>query len=230
MSSEKPVQDPLPVYYLKDRIKKWGALGDSVVIVPKSASFDELHVRRVFIQWGFGEFKWQFTSFVNVVSEGGMNEKAIRLYRTLKDLETDLRWSGLLLKKPRFEVSAGLRDLASHIEGVNPSNDLAERLNSNDRILKLVRRVKPDQLRVRLESVHLEHAGFESTEEMEPVDLIRRYYEKPHRVMWLIAVTRMNLPNPWIGGLMKDSYALLDAVAESVREETDEVKSSIENL
>ncbi len=229
MSSEKPYQDPLPIYYLRDRVEKWGTSGDSVVIIPKSASFDELHVRRVFLQWGFGEFKWQFTGFITVVPKEQINEKSVRLYRTLKNLETDLKWEGLLLRKPFFAASASLRNLALHIEGLRPNEELAQKLNSNHQILDLVRRVKPDLLRIRLESVQMEDTGFSSPDETEPVHLIRRYYEKPYRVMWLIAVTRMNLPNPWIGGLMKDSYALLDAVAESVRKETDEVKASIEN-
>jgi len=227
MKLKKTRKVPLPIHYLKERVESWGVLGDSVIIIPKNASFDELHVRRTFIDWGFGEFKWQFTGFINVVSREEMNGRSVKLYRMLKNLETDLKWMGLLSKKPIFEVSPDLRNLALHIEDIRPNGELAEILNSNDQILKLVRRVRPDLLRIRLESIHLEDIE-QSSGKMEPLHLVRRYYENPHRVMWLIALTRINLPNPLIGNLMKDSYNLLDCLAEVVKRKTDEVKALIQ--
>jgi len=227
LTSDKSLGEPLPVRYLKDKVKSWGVSGDSVVIVPKDASFDELHVRRILLQWGFGEFKWQFTGFINVVQKDEMDEKSPQIYRALKNLETDLKWVGLLTKKPLFEVASDLRELALHIKGLRPSGELAQMLNSKDGILKLVHKVRPDLLRIRLESIHLGDIEPSYTDEVGPLDLIRRYYENPHRVMWLIAVTRANFPNPWIGNLIKDSYNLLNALCELVKRKTDEVKASI---
>ena len=229
MTSEKPLKDPLPIHYLKDRVESWGVSGDSVVIIPKDASFDELHVRRMFIEWGFGEFKWQFTGFISVVSKEEMKETSVRLYRMLKNLETDLKWRGFFLKKPVFGTSTNLRDLALEINGLKPNEELAEILNSNDQVLKLVRRAKPDMLKMRLESIHLD--GIELyADAMEPLHLVRKYYEKPYRVMWLIAITRVNLPNPWIGNLIKDLYNLLDVLGELVKRKTDEVEASIKSF
>jgi len=227
LTSDKGLKDPLPVHYLKDKVKSWGVSGDSVVMVPKDASFDELHVRRILLDWGFGEFKWQFTGFINVVRKEEMDEKSPELYRALKNLETDLKWVGLFTKKPLFEVSSDLRDLALHIKGLRPSGELAQMLNSNDGILKLVHKVRPDLLRIRLESIHLGDIEPSYTDEVRPLDLIKKYYENPRRVMWLIAVTRANFPSPWIGNLMKDSYNLLNTLCETVKRKTDEVKASI---
>lgn len=225
MPSEKPVKDPVPVYYLKEKIESWGVSGDSVVMAPRDASFDELHVRRVFLQWGFGEFKWQFTGFIKVVSSDEMNEQSAELYRVLKNLETDLMWKGVILKRPIFAVSSNLKDLALRIDSLKPNDGLAEELNSNEGVLELVRRAKPDILRIRLESIPLKGPELVGADMVEMPDLARRYYENPYRVVWLIAVTRMNLPNPWIGNLMKNSYNLVDAIAESVKRKTDEMRT-----
>lgn len=122
----KKPKEPVPVYYLRERIKYWGISGDAIVIRPLDASFDELHIRKIPIEWGFGEFKWKFTGFLNIVSPDEMDDQSIELYRKLKGMETDLTWRGTLSKKPVFEVSPVLEDLATLVKNLKPNRELAE--------------------------------------------------------------------------------------------------------
>lgn len=62
---------------------------------------------------------------------------------------------------------------------------------------------------------------------VKPLHLQKSYYENPYRVMWIIAITRVNMPNPWIGNLMRDLYNLLALLSKTTREKTEKIKTSI---
>jgi len=169
--------------FLDKHLKDWVPQGDAILAHPvETANFTELIVipRRISIT---GEKVWRFSFHVPIIQPQHMKKEHRELYQHLKNMECQLGWKGFLRRTPMFKTDTLLQALSKHILSIKENNQIIAALNSDTRILNSARRVRPEELRVSLFSLH---APVQTEDEY--LKTFRHFYNNPDRIAWVIMV------------------------------------------
>ncbi|MEM2703673.1 MAG: hypothetical protein QXR45_10985 [Candidatus Bathyarchaeia archaeon] len=180
---------PFIVRYLGERIKKWTDLNGALYIEPSNASFDLLIIRPHWIQFSLDR-KWEFTSILSLTPEKTSKIKGIKeKYKNLKELECEMKWRGFLRRKAYFRSFPDTFKLESMVNGFKPNPRLAEALNNDFDLIKLIESIRPDSITVTLQSIDESLAYFISSEE-EYFNALINYLNNPSKIVWTITSFR----------------------------------------
>jgi len=183
----KPLK-PEIIRFLEDKIGDWGKRGGLIWIVPKEDNFDLMFIRKRSI--GFfssGDF-WEFISRVVIVPEGKMRGIDTPFFQRMKSLEVELHWDGFRNRKPLFKPSSGLLNFKKQVTWIMEDDALQRSLNSDTKLMDLVREVQPDEIRIKLftsmESQPDDYfLGFEEK-------IILDFINKPTKIWWIITIVK----------------------------------------
>ncbi len=196
-------------------MKDWVVVGAAVIAHPKmTADFNELVImpRRIMIT---GEDVWRFSFFVPLIPPEQMRSEHKQAYQRFKNMECQLSWKGFPRRRPVFETHSMIGFLSKHISSIKQDSKIVAALNSNSKILDLVKKIKPDEVTVTLHSLH---APAENADEF--VKNFRKAYENPDRVVWVIMIEKNFHPvlgNKRYETLVNGIYSLGNQVAGAVR-------------
>ncbi len=170
---------------LVERWEKYAA--DCIYVKLKNMDFDGILIRAIPV--GFDlittDIKYLFACEVEVVPENEMNHKYRELYRKLKNLECEIIWKGKLLKKAVFHPI--FDELRAYIPQIESSKTLIEILHANKDLMKLVNKVKPEELNVKL------YSGIDITKSIQSINnflkLQINFYYNPSKIAWIVKLT-----------------------------------------
>ena len=176
---------PFIVSYLGSLVRKWEARG-SEIIIDLSSKISRIAFYIKPIGFGFGEHEAVFVGFYTVVPPESMDENKSELYRRLKPLECELKWGGLIKRKPYWKPFVGLEILRKRI-GLKPDSLLSDTLMADPEINRLLKKVKPEEAWVALDSGVSHIAGGVEDTESAAVEYLRN----PEEVKFVMYVSKL---------------------------------------
>jgi hypothetical protein len=180
----------------------------------RNLSFDEILVKTIPVGLDLipVDVKYSFTCEVEVVPEDKMNDKYRELYRRLKSAECKLSWKGKLWKKGFFTPIPN--DIQTCILQMKSSDELIDILHANKDIMKLINKIKPEELSLKL------YAGVNITKSIESANNFQMdFYSNPLKIAWIINLVEgryITSTNPY--KLTADICSLLDLITKELRD------------
>jgi len=160
------------------------------------------------------DFKYSFACEVEIIPEDKMNNKYCELYRKLKNLECELVWMGKIWKKGFFRPISD--ELQTYIPQLKPSFGLVETLHANADIMKLINKLKPEELILKL------YSGIDITKSMNDLFKLQvNFYHNPTKIAWIIRLTEgryITSTNPY--KLTAEICLLLNLIAKELKDLT----------
>jgi len=185
MPKKFPASTPFFMRFLDKHLKEWVLQGDAILARPvETANFTELIVipRQISIT---GEKVWRFSFNAPIIQPEKMKKEHKKLYQHFKNMECQLDWKGFLRRTPVFKIDPLLQALSKHIPSIQENDQITAMLNSDTEILNLAKRVRPEELRVSLFSLH---APVQTEDEY--LKTVRQFYNSPDRIAWVIMIEK----------------------------------------
>lgn len=173
---------------LGDIVESWQDLGGKGILIRlKDDLVRELHVMHVPIGFSF-DLKTIMTTSLTYIPREEMNEQNKKVYQIMKGLECILDYQGFLLKKPYFKTRPELHTLNKQLGGaIKIDNTLLDRLNQDQKLISLIKSLKPSDVRVMLKSFDV--PTFMPGDKIGMLAAEVEYYNDPSEVTWLISIS-----------------------------------------
>jgi len=220
-----PKQENRPpfVVCLEGLIDKWETTRQGVVLHPVTKNIDYLVFGRSFVSFSL-ESKWEMLSWKDVVSTEEMNLECASLYRVLKNMECELKYEGLIKRKARFVPFSGLETLRRHVPEVTPNERLASSLNPNERLITLIMKVKPENMRVLITSMSQGPLGAHKGITIE--DLVESY-NHPSNITWAVIFNKILYQGPGYRATVRRIHDIFDMTLETCATLTSQIQDEI---
>jgi len=180
---------PFIIRIFKKFIREWtGSARDVIYAYPVTDAFDYVIIQP--IKLATFSAGWKITAVYEVVNTDQMNKETADLFRLFKGMECELVSEGLLRRRFYFRSFEPLNALRNYLPEITISNELVNMLNENEKIMSLIRSVKPDALTVTLDSLPLEFKPFSDLGEAILQGMIS-FFKNPAHITWLISVGRL---------------------------------------
>jgi len=209
--AEKPVE----IVALKDYIRDWKNIRGGILFLPKS----HLHFDKLIMQSQYSIYMeriFNFTSMIELVPEGEMNDPSKHLHNSFVELMTELSWSGFIFwSKPRFKSHTILGKLQEQLSEVEINTELADALNGSDHIIKMLRKVRPKSLHIVLSSF----VKFPTEPVEEGFDYAKHlveYYRNPVEVSWTVGLSKLIMRTAGYKKAFVNIVELLDSISQVV--------------
>ncbi|GBC70454.1 hypothetical protein HRbin02_00221 [Candidatus Calditenuaceae archaeon HR02] len=199
------------------------ALGDKVsniawdldgwVIQLKNSNLLNLKISRRLVGISF-DWEWHFVTTLIMHEE--VDEAGLHLYREMKRREVQIRRRGIL--RYSYEWVTG-ELLIKVFPELPPANDLLISLNRDENLQHLLRRSSIDELYI---NTYFELGGASLSDQA-----LRKYYESPTMVGWLITAIKGPGSEWRFGPIVKRIYELLDYLAGKLLEFSRELESRL---
>ncbi|MEM2358797.1 MAG: hypothetical protein QW675_06880 [Nitrososphaerota archaeon] len=189
---------------------------DGWVILLKDSRLRSLKISRRLVGISF-DWEWHFVT--PLIIREVVDDSGGQLYREMKRREVQIRRRGIF----RYSYEWVTSELLSKVfPDVAPVDDLMIRLNRNNQLLRLLKRSVVDELHV--------NTYFDLTGASSPDDALRKHYESPKMIGWLITAIKGPGSEWRFGTIVKRIYELLDFLAGELIEFTRELESRALNL
>lgn len=202
------------------------ALGDKVsnvawdfdgwVISLKDSNLPSLKISRRLVGISF-DWEWHFVTPLIIREE--VDEAGLQLYREMKRREVQIRRRGIL--RYSYEWVTG-ELLVKVFPEITPATDLLALLNRDESLQRLLKRSSIDELYI---NTYFELAGASISDE-----ILRKYYESPTMVGWLITAIKGPGSEWRFGPIVKRIYELLDYLAGRLLEFSHDLESRLARL
>lgn len=149
-------------------------------------------------------------SGVSIIPRGAMRSEHVELYRKLKGLECTIRYGGLLRNRPIFVSRPALRLISDEIK---TSDYLVNKLNNDRELMRLIKYVKPSDLRVLLKSVDEAMHGPEE----DLLEAEREYYRDPREITWVIVLGAVFVRGLSYRKKIESAIGIIDRVAQHLK-------------
>ncbi len=159
------------------------------------------------------DMKDHFIAGLQVLSRKEMREEGVKLYRRLKGLEATLEYKGILRNKPVF-ISRPVLKLISPSIVVNEA--LVDKLNGDERLIRLIKQIKPSAFRIVLKSVN----EYLASQDRNLLEMEREYFEEPSEVAWILVVSAILPRGPGYKKKVLGIVEMLDRAARHVMDIT----------
>ena len=199
------------------------ALGDKVsniawdldgwVIQLKNSNLLNLKISRRLVGISF-DWEWHFVTPLIMHEE--VDEAGLHLYREMKRREVQIRRRGILRYSYEWVTSELLIKVFPELP---PANDLLISLNRDENLQRLLRRSSIDELYI---NTYFELGGASLSDQA-----LRKYYESPTMVGWLITAIKGPGSEWRFGPIVKRIYELLDYLAGKLLEFSRELESRL---
>ncbi|MEM0381521.1 MAG: hypothetical protein QW059_05705 [Nitrososphaerota archaeon] len=189
---------------------------DGWVILLKDSRLRSLKISRRLVGISF-DWEWHFVT--PLIIREVVDDSGGQLYREMKRREVQIRRRGIF----RYSYEWVTSELLSKVfPDVAPVDDLMIRLNRNNQLLRLLKRSVVDELHV--------NTYFDLTGASSPDDALRKHYESPKMIGWLLTAIKGPGSEWRFGPIVKRIYELLDFLAGELIEFTRELESRALNL
>ncbi len=189
---------------------------DGWVILLKDSRLRSLKISRRLVGISF-DWEWHFVT--PLIIREVVDDSGGQLYREMKRREVQIRRRGIF----RYSYEWVTSELLSKVfPDVAPVDDLMIRLNRNNQLLRLLKRSVVDELHV--------NTYFDLTGASSPDDALRKHYESPKMIGWLLTAIKGPGSEWRFGTIVKRIYELLDFLAGELIEFTRELESRALNL
>jgi hypothetical protein len=172
---------------------------DGWVILLKDSNISNLKVSRRLVGISF-DWEWHFVTPLIIREE--VDEAGLRLYREMKRREVQIKRRGILRYSYEWVTGELLKRVFPEI---TPENDLLTLLNRDENLQRLLKRSSIDELYI---NTYFELGGATLSDET-----VRKYYESPTMVGWLITAIKGPGSEWRFGPIVKRIYELLDYLA-----------------
>lgn len=201
---------------LGSRVKTWQERPDGVLLFPAEASFNEVLTRTYRSFSTLLERMLELTALVVIVPGEAMTEETTMLYRLLKRMECHLSWRGMARPVPRFTGLQRPEKWKQYLPKVKKDERLLKALNSNSAVLDSIRRLKPAELTVVLQS--LDSSLLRGGNPEQVLEAMAEFYHEPTTVTWALSL-RSALPQlSNTKATITRCYDILDLTGRAVRE------------
>ncbi len=184
---------------LKDKIAEVLPDREGWVLVLREGNIGSIKIAKNLIGLSL-DWEWHFVAPVIIYEE--VDQRRVRLYRELKQREAQIERRGWLRYSYRWITGDTLRKVFPHL---TPVPDLIERLNSDGRLRDLLRRSVIDELYI--------NTYFTLDPGSDPNESIRRHYESPEKVGWLITAIKGPGSEWRFASIVRRIYELIDYLA-----------------
>ncbi len=184
---------------LRDKIAEVLPDREGWVLVLRKGNIGSIKIAKSLIGLSL-DWEWHFVAPVIIYEE--VDQRRVRLYRELKQREAQIDRRGWLRYSYRWITGDTLRKVFPHL---TPAPDLVERLNSDGRLRDLLRRSVIDELYI--------NTYFTLDPGSDPNESIRRHYENPEKVGWLITAIKGPGSEWRFASIVRRIYELLDYLA-----------------
>ncbi len=199
------------------------ALGDKVsniawdldgwVIRLKGSNLTNLKISRRLVGISF-DWEWHFVTPLIIHEE--VDEAGLHLYREMKRREVQIKRRGML----RYSYEWVTGELLTKVfPEITPESDLLVLLNRDGTLHRLLRRSSIDELYV--------NTYFELGVASLSDEALRKYYESPTMVGWLITAIKGPGSEWRFGAIVKRIYELLDYLAGKLLNFSRELESRL---
>jgi len=202
-------ETPEDVKALSRYVLDWTGTRNNCIMQVKDAPFSELVVRRIPLPLGI-ERKTQYACTVEIVPQSEMDEIQVKVYRQLKRMECELAVSGILKKKFRFIPAKTHKEMKKRIKGYTVNPMLLKNLNQNQRLMRLIQEVMPDEMKISLTSVDAAVA----MQEKNFFDAAARFYNNPSMIAWIITLTKFVTSGFKAGSVRIKMFEILKETSE----------------
>ncbi len=211
---------------LGDLVREWKDLGGGgFTIKLNDELIPELHVMHVPVSFSL-DVKTIMTAPITLIPKGEMNEKGRKIYQIMKGMECILEYEGFISKKPIFRVRPDLNSLNKYLGGcLSISSSLADRLNSDTKLLSLLKSVKPSDLKILLKSFDI--PTFMPGDRVGMLMAEAEYYSDPSELTWIISLTTLIPVTIFFRRNILRNLEILRAVAYHVRNLYEEIIKEI---
>lgn len=201
---------------LKDNVENIAWDIDGWMILLKDSRLRSLKVSRRLVGISF-DWEWHFVAPIILREEVG--EEDVKLYREMKRREVQIKRRGVIRYSYEWVTSELLTKVFPE---VTPTEDLKTQLNKDGELQRLLRRSSIDELHV---NTYFELGGFGS-----PDEALRKYFESPVKVGWLITAIKGPGSEWRFGPIVKRIYELLNYLAEELFKFTEELETKVSSL
>jgi hypothetical protein len=195
---------------LRDKIAEVLPDREGWVLVLREGNIGSIKIAKNLIGLSL-DWEWHFVAPVIVYEE--VDQRRVRLYRELKQREAQVERRGWLRYSYRWITGDTLTKVFPHL---TPVTDLVERLNSDGRLRDLLRRSVIDELYI--------NTYFTMDPGSDPNESIKRHYESPEKVGWLITAIKGPGSEWRFASIVRRIYELLDYLAGVLVDYTHEVE------
>ncbi|MEM2049965.1 MAG: hypothetical protein QXZ11_02445 [Thermoproteota archaeon] len=217
-------ETPFQVRIFNRYIKNWKTIGNLIYAEPNEPWCNYILFQPKPV--GLFEIVWNISVFYEAVRKEDMNNTLEEAYRTLKGMECFLEWESSIRRRGVFKENPFLKELCSHIN-LKISNKLAELLNSDLEVMKLVNKIKPETITISLNSIP---ATYEKLSESKPsfISITEEFYRKPTSIIWIISLDKMLTQTFSASKKANDIICLFKEILQVIKKLTeDEVKNRV---
>lgn len=186
---------------------------DGWVIRLKDSNLLNLKISRRLVGISF-DWEWHFVT--PLIIREKVDEAGLRLYREMKRREVQIRRRGILRYSYEWVTGELLTRVFPEVTSVN---DLQVMLNTDDNLQRLLKRSSIDELYI---NTFFELGGASLSDEV-----LRKYYESPMMVGWLVTAIKGPGSEWRFGPIVKRIYELLDYLAGKLLEFSRELESKL---
>jgi len=162
---------------------------------------------------------FEFSALIEVVPSERMDERFKNLFYSLIGLSCELRWNGIILKKPRFESYRILKMLQTYLPTLEVNGKLANALNNSHVIMKMLQKIHPDDLFITLTSLsYFQDFKFQGCRDM--METLARSFLKPSNITWIIYMNKLISRTLSYKRIFEEIVKLINLIAEITTQAT----------
>jgi len=157
-----------------------------LLIIPKDSPIENLYITFKPIPLSLEKL----TVFWSEIPIGSVKNNQ-KIYRAFKSLESEINYSGLILKRIAFIPRRELVKLSNKIQGLQIREDLCRYLNSDNDLLKRIAKIKPHRLEIKLgikTELGEEIPKSVKVDKISELYEIASYYDPPENLYWNIVL------------------------------------------
>jgi hypothetical protein len=207
------ISKPIEIRIIENYIEDWKEFDDGFLIFPKKdIYFNKLFMRsrRIFMDKVF-----EFSALIEIVPSERMEERFKNLFYSLIGLSCELRWDGIILKKPRFESYRALKMLQTYLPTLEVNEKLANALNNSYPIMRALRIIHPDDLFITLTSLsspqNFEFQGYKNM-----METLARSFLKPSDITWIINMNKLISRTLRYRRIFEETIKLINLISEII--------------
>jgi len=212
------MMDPEDVRVISEFVKDWRRIrGGGLIVELKGTKFPKLVVTETLMIPAL-EYKTQYSCVLQVVSPSEINEKAVKAYRKLKQMECELMYRGIFRKKPLFIPINESKVLKKRIKGYFYDDTLIREIEGNGRLLELIQSIKPDEIKIPLVSIDVKKYSHRASDlrKINIFDAMTEFYENPKEITWTPIVSKVMMSRYGTDRLKRGMFDILRILSDVI--------------